>query len=55
VLSHQFLRSRLQSYCLDLHHLPPSGILHMAAFMALCEAYIGIELHFNLWSHIFWA
>jgi hypothetical protein len=35
--------------------LTPSGILHMAAFVTLCEAFIGIEPHFNLWSYFFWA
>jgi hypothetical protein len=27
------------------------GILHMAAFVTLCEAFIGIEHHLNLWSY----
>jgi hypothetical protein len=27
----------------------------MAAFVTLCEAYIGIESPLNLWSHFFWA
>jgi hypothetical protein len=55
VPSHQFLRSLLQSYSLELHHLTPLGILHITIFMILCEAYIGIEPHFNLWSYFFWA
>jgi hypothetical protein len=25
----------------------------MAAFVALCEAYMGIEPHFNLWNYFF--
>jgi hypothetical protein len=53
--SHQFLCSLLQLYGLELHHLTPSGILHMAAFMTLCEAYIGIEPHFNLWNYFLYA
>jgi hypothetical protein len=53
--SHRFLHSLLWSYGLELHHLTPSGILHMAAFMTLCEAYNGIEPHFNLWSYFFLA
>jgi hypothetical protein len=40
---------------LELHHLTPLGILHMTAFVTLCEAYIGIEPHFNLWSYFFCA
>jgi hypothetical protein len=27
----------------------------MVAFVTLCEAFIGIEPHFNLWSYFFWA
>jgi hypothetical protein len=53
VPSHQFLHSLLRSYGLELHHLSPSRILHMVAFVTLCEAFIGIEPHFNLWSYFF--
>jgi hypothetical protein len=28
--------------------LTPSRVLHIAAFVTLCEAYMGIEPHFNL-------
>jgi hypothetical protein len=44
----RFLCSLLQFYNLELHHLPPSGILHMVAFVTLCEAYMGIKPHFDL-------
>jgi hypothetical protein len=30
--------------------LIPSEILHMVTFVILCEAYMGIEPHFNLWN-----
>jgi hypothetical protein len=55
VPSHLFLRSLQQFYGLDLHRLTPSGILHMVAFVTLCEAYMGIEPHFNLWNYFFRA
>jgi hypothetical protein len=29
------------------------GILHIVAFITLCEAYMGIEPHFNLWNYFF--
>jgi hypothetical protein len=51
--SHRFLCLLLQFYGLELHHLTPAGILHIAAFVTLCEAYMGIELHFNMWNHFF--
>jgi hypothetical protein len=51
----RFLHSLLWSYVLELHHLTPSGILHMVAFVTLCEAYTGIETPLDLWSHFFRA
>jgi hypothetical protein len=48
VPSHRFLHSLLQFYGLELHHLTPSRMFYMAAFVTLCEAYMGIEPHFNL-------
>jgi hypothetical protein len=51
VPSHRFLRLLLQFYGLELQHLTPSRILHMAAFVTLCETYMGIESHFNLWNY----
>jgi hypothetical protein len=51
--SHQFLCSLLHFYGLELHHLTPSGILCMAAFVTLCEVYMGIEPHFNMWNYFF--
>jgi hypothetical protein len=40
---------------MELHHLTPLGVLHIAAFVTLCEAYMGIEPHFTLWNHLFCA
>jgi hypothetical protein len=33
--------------------MAPSGILHISAFITLCEAYMGIEPHCHLWNHFF--
>jgi hypothetical protein len=55
VPSHRFLHSLLEFYGLELHHLTPLGILHMVAFGALCETYMGIEPHFHLWNYFFRA
>jgi hypothetical protein len=51
--SHRFLCSLLQLCGLELHHLTPLGILHITAFVTMCESYMGIEPHFNLWNYIF--
>src|ERR1044072_1954751 len=34
---HPFVRGLLYSYRLQLHHLTPNGILHIACFITLCE------------------
>jgi hypothetical protein len=50
---HQFLRSLRRYYDLELHHLTPSRVLHITAFMTLCEAYLGIDLELDLWKYFF--
>jgi hypothetical protein len=55
VPSHWFLHSLLQFYGLELHHLTHLVILHIVTFVTLCEAYMTIEPHFDLWSYLFYA
>jgi hypothetical protein len=43
----------LQHYGLELHNLTPSGVLHIAAFVNLCEAYQGINPDFDMWNYFF--
>jgi hypothetical protein len=50
---HWFLCSLLHHYVLELHNLTPSWILHIATFMTLCEAYMGIDPHFGMWNYFF--
>jgi len=50
---HRFLLGLLHFYKIELQHLNPNGIQHITAFIALCEGYLGIEPHFNLWWHFF--
>jgi hypothetical protein len=35
--------------------LTPLRILHIAAFVTQCKAYMGIEPHFDLWNYLFRA
>jgi hypothetical protein len=51
--SHLFLCSLLQHYDLELHDLTPLGILHIVAFVTLCEAYLRIDTKFDLWNYFF--
>jgi hypothetical protein len=55
VPSYRFVCSLLQFYGLELQHLIPSVILHMTTFVTLCEAYMRIEPHFDLWNYFFHA
>ena len=51
--THRFLRGLLHYYKIELHHLNPNRIQHMAAFIALCEGFLGISPHFDLWWYFF--
>jgi hypothetical protein len=53
VLLHRFQHSLLHHCGLELHNLTPYGILHIVAFMTLCETYMEIYRHFGLWNYIF--
>lgn len=46
-------RGLLDYYKLELVHLNPNGIFHIALFMHLCEAFLGIRPHFQLFRKIF--
>ena len=49
VPAHKFLRGLLDYYQVELQHLNPNGIQHIVAFIALCEGFLGISPHFDLW------
>ena len=51
LLAHPFLRKLLAYYGITLVHLNPNNILHLSIFINLCEAYLGIEPHFNLFRY----
>ena len=52
-LAHKFVQGLLHFYKTELQHLNPNGIQHMAAFVALCEEFLWISPHFNLWRYFF--
>ena len=51
--THKFLWGLLHYYKIELQHLNPNEIQHMATFVALCEGFLGIRPHFNLWRYFF--
>ena len=38
----------LRYYRIQLHHLTPNSFVHISIFVHLCEAFLGIEPHFEL-------
>lgn len=51
--THTFIRKVLHYYGILHIHLHPNSYLHLSIFINLCEAYLGIEPHFNLFRHLF--
>ena len=45
---HPFLRDLLEFWRVSLCNLHPNTILHISIFIHLCEAYLGVLPHFNL-------
>ena len=50
---HRFLRGLLHYYGVELQHLNPNGIQHMALFVAVCEGFLGMPANFELWKYFF--
>jgi hypothetical protein len=55
VPSSRFLRALPFWYELELHNFNPNFIVQAAIFAAVCEWYLGIPPHWNLWLHLFKA
>ena len=50
---HPFVRGLMFYYRLDFYDLPPDSILHVSAFIIICEAFLRIPPHFGLWLKTF--
>ncbi|KAE8789209.1 hypothetical protein D1007_36698 [Hordeum vulgare] len=48
-----FFAEWLHFFGLQPHHLAPNAILQLAAFMVLCEGFMGIEPRVELWCSLF--
>ena len=46
--AHWFLRGLLNEWGLELQHLNLTGVLHIAGFVIVCEAFLGMEPHAGL-------
>src|SRR5438132_4714020 len=51
--SSAFFRGLLHWYGIELVHLNPNLILHIATIIHLCEVFLGVRPHFNLFCYFF--
>jgi hypothetical protein len=51
--AHEFLHGLLFVYGVQLHQLRPNSLLHIACFITLCEAFLGIDPHCVLCKYLF--
>ena len=51
--AHPFLLGLLEEWKIGLHHLNPTGMLHIAGFVTVCEAFLGIDSHVDLFREMF--
>ena len=51
--AHWFLRGLLNEWGLELQHLNPMGVLHIAGFVTVCEAFLGMEPHMDFFRWLF--
>jgi hypothetical protein len=49
----RFMRAILYFYGVELHNLNPNSIAQAAIFAAVCEGFLGIDPHWDLWTHLF--
>jgi len=40
-------------YKVELHNFSPNSISQAVVFVAVCEGYLGVEAHWELWKHLF--
>ena len=48
-----FMRGLMYYYGLEFHDLAPESILHISAFLVVCEAFHRVTPHFGLWLKTF--
>jgi hypothetical protein len=51
----RFMRAILHFYGVELHNLSPNYIAQVAIFATVCKGFLGIDPHWDLWTHLFSA
>jgi hypothetical protein len=49
----RLMRAIQHVYGVELHNLSPNSISQAAIFTAVCKGYLGIDPHWDLWTHFF--
>ena len=49
----RFMQALCEHYRAELHNFGPNSISQAAVFVAVCEVFLGIEAHWDLWIHLF--
>jgi hypothetical protein len=52
--AHLFRLGLLNEWGLELQHLNPNGVLHIAGFVTLCEGFLEIDLHAYMFRAFFY-
>ena len=51
----RFMCALVHYYGVELHNFNPNSIMQVVIFATVCEGYLGIPPHWNLWLHLFKA
>jgi hypothetical protein len=51
----RFIRALPHYYGVELHNFNPNSIAQTAIFATVCEGFLGIDPHWDLWTHLFSA
>jgi len=51
--ANRLIRAILHHYEVELHNLNPNSVMQAAVFATLCEGFLGVPPHWNLWLHLF--
>jgi hypothetical protein len=49
----RFMRALPHYYRVELHNFNPNSIAQAAIFVAVCEGFLAIDPHWDLWTHLF--
>jgi hypothetical protein len=51
----RFMRALPHYYGVEMHNFNPNSIAQAAIFATVCEGFLGIDPHWDLWTHLFSA